>query len=189
MYMRLFLVVCVLIFTNKNIYADCISKDGNNLNSGFIECVKNGDRYIGKIDDLIANFLIGTWSTNCATMKSKIVNQRNSDGRFISQIYNLDSTDNTFKLSAFFEVLGLKLSSGLVYVAAESHPLTTQPPLSPQYNVSDYFLVVFKKIDENSRSIEDGYTIKDGVVEQEIKNGFLVNTNEKVIDFCCSNKK
>ncbi|CAK0780534.1 hypothetical protein CCP3SC15_770006 [Gammaproteobacteria bacterium] len=185
--MRILIVIMVLLLlpASERVEAECISKDGENIKAGFLECAKDGNRYIGEIDRSIVDFLVGTWSTNCSAMKSKIVYQFNNLGQFTSQIYHLDSKDNTLKLSVFLEILGLKLSGGLVYMAGKSHIPLGQPPSGLRSNVADYVLVVYQNIDKNTRSIEDGYTIKDGVVEQEIKDGALAASGTKVIYFRC----
>ena len=182
-----FLILFSLL-VGGNAGAECISKDGENINSGFLECTKNGNRYLGEIDQSIIKFLVGSWSTDCATMKTKIVYQLNNQGQFISQIYNFDTEGNILKSSVFLEILGLKSSGGLVYMASKSHSIE-QLPSSSQTKVADYVLVVYKTIDENTRAIEDGYIIKDGVIEQEIKDGVLLKNGTKIIYFRCPEEK
>jgi len=182
-------VILSLFLAGGNAGAECISKDGESMDSGFLECAKDGNRYVGEMDQSIINFLTGSWSTDCAIMKTKMIYQLNNTGQLISQFYNFDVNDDILKSPVFFEILGIKSSGGFVYIASKSHSTLEQPASGSQAMAADYLLVVYQKIDENTRLIESGYIIKNGVTEQEIKDGILVKAGTKVIYFRCPEEK
>ena len=178
------LIALGLCLTSAYSQAECISKDGEPVNAGFLECARDGNRYLGEIDRTLVRFLLGTWSTNCSAMKSKVV-YRFQDQQFISQIYDLDEKDNTLKSPVFLEIVGLRESGGLVYLAGKTHLTTVLPSVASSSEVSSDVLVTYKAIDKNTRAVEEGYIVRNGKIEQDIKGGVFVKNGEKMVYARC----
>ncbi len=173
------LMTLALLVTGESLRAECISKDGEHLGTGFLECVKNGNRYLGEIEPSLMKYLMGTWSTNCTEMKSKIVYQF-TNKQLIGQLYYIDTKDKILKSPAFLEIIGLRSSGGLVYLAGKSHATYSLGSPAPINETSSYVLVVYKEIDKNTRVVEEGYIVREGNIEQDIKDGVFVKNGEKM---------
>ncbi len=174
----------ILALMSHAVDAECFSQDGEKINAGFLECTKNGHRYLGEIEPSAVRFLLGTWSTDCAAMKSKIVYQWR-DKKFIVQIYDANPKENILTSQIFLEVLGIKVSGGLLYLAGKSHTTLALSSTVSSSESSVYVLVAYKEIDKNTRSVEEGYIIRDGTVEQDIKDGVFVKSGEKMVYSRC----